>query len=76
MRTTLDAWCAFRGQRGGTIHDAQRDFDRLTERERDRFCGIIADNTRDISDLEHAVWFMRRRNALVGMTGQPIGGGA
>lgn len=67
MRTTLDAWCAFRGQQGGTIHDARAEFTRLTQAERDRFCGILADGIRSISDPATALEFMRERMSLVGL---------
>ena len=73
MKSTLDAWCAFRGQQGSTIHDALAEFSRLTQAERDRFCGILADGIRSISDPATALEFMRKRNNVLGIvTGKAV----
>ena len=57
----LDMWSDFRGHTGGTIHEALREFATLPLTEKDRFCGRLADATRDLLDPEHAVEFMRLR---------------
>ena len=46
MKTVLDLWCEFRGQQGGTIHQAKHEFRYdLTTAERNKFCSLLLNNS-------------------------------
>jgi hypothetical protein len=63
----MQLWMEHRGNQGGTIHDALRDFKALPMAEKDRFCGILVDNLSRLTDAHHARDFMQARNASVGL---------
>lgn len=72
MKNVMQFWMEYRGNQGGTIHDALRDFKALPMAEKDRFCGILVDNLASLTDAHHAQDFMRARIAATGLVIQGL----
>lgn len=67
-KTVMQLWCEYRNWQGGTIHQALYEFCyKLSDRERDQFCGILADRITEISDKHNAQDFMRERLSRNGL---------
>jgi len=65
MKTTLEVFCEAVGWQGGTIHDAKTHFSTLDMKWRDRVCGKLVDNMKDITDLDTARFFLEKRNEFI-----------
>jgi len=59
--TVIELWCKFKGYQGCTIHQVMLEFNHLTLKDADRFCGILADNIYNITDYWHASEIMKKR---------------
>lgn len=47
----MEVWCRFAGWQGGTIHQAMREFNGLSDSERQRFLDMLA-ATPDLTDTQ------------------------
>lgn len=72
MRTTLEIVCACFGWQGGTIHQAREEFVRADLPTKNRVCSKLSGEIRNISDPEVALWFVRERNASIGLKIQGV----
>lgn len=65
--SALALWCRFAGWQGGTLADAERAFKDLPMAQKDRFCGVLVENLRTVTDPHVVAWFMRERSAACGL---------
>lgn len=67
MQNTLHYFCKALGWQGGTIHQARERFAVASIQEMDKICGVLVDNSRDISDLREVQYFLAKRNDAHGL---------